>query len=103
MCILICNTLLSIVGVSYVTDYHHQISVPAWKARISELSWLQTQGKLEPSLESATLCFSRASHRPKKRDTRRRNRNCKYIKMYCQYLPHQGFMDLKAFFFMVYV
>lgn len=46
--------------------------------------------------------FSRASHRPKKRDTRRRNRNCKYIKMYCQYLPHQGFMDLEAFFFFLW-
>lgn len=86
---------MSAVEASYVTDYHHQISTPGWRGSPSccghRHKASSSQGSdLPPS-------FFESFTQTRRIDIRRRNRNCKYIKMYCQYLPHQGFTNLKAF------
>ena len=106
MCVLICNTLMSAVGASYVAIYHQTTQqIPAHPRKtFSQLPRPRTQWRQKQLLEFA--CFSpsfpRAPCRPANQIFLAENVNCKHIKIYCRFLPHQEFMNLKAFLWFVY-
>lgn len=105
MCILICNTLMSATGASYVAIYHQgtqQISALLENAFNSCHGFRHSEG-LKPLLEfSGFSSFSKGPRQTSKIDILAENVNCKHIKISCQSLPHKEFMNLKAFLWFVY-